>query len=107
MICVDCFLVVMPCRCTSCGSSGCAMATRFCTSTCAMSRFVPMSKVTVRLYDPSLALVDDMYNIFSTPFTCSSMGTPTVLATTCASAPGYVVVTCTVGGVICGYCSTG
>jgi len=57
---VDFFLVVIPCRCTSSGSLGWAMATRFCTRTCAMSRLVPTSKVTVRLYDPSLAQVEDM-----------------------------------------------
>ena len=39
---------------------GTAMATRFCTSTCARSRLVPISKVTVSLYEPSLEQVDDM-----------------------------------------------
>src|ERR1051325_11505858 len=48
-----------------------------------------------------------MYSMPSTPFTCSSIGVPTVSQTTCAPAPGYEVETCTVGGVICGYCSTG
>ena len=43
----------------------------------------------------------------STPFTCSSIGAATVSETTCALAPGYVVETCTVGGVMSGYCSTG
>ena len=60
MMSVDCFLVIMPCRCTSSGSLGTAIATRFCTSTWAMSRSVPTSNVTVRLYEPSLAQVDDM-----------------------------------------------
>src|SRR2546421_8957218 len=72
-----------------------------------MFRLVPMSNVTVRPYDPSLEHVDDMYSMPSTPFTCSSIGVPTVSQTTCAAAPGYEVATCTVGGVICGYCSTG
>ena len=35
------------------------------------------------------------------------MGAATVSATTRAFAPGYTVVTCTVGGVILGYCSIG
>ena len=60
MMLVDFFLVVIPCRWTSCGSLGWAIATRFWTSTCAMSRLVPTSKVTVRLYEPSLAQVEDM-----------------------------------------------
>ena len=48
---VDCFLTVTPCRCTSSGSCGSAIATRFCTSTWAVSRSVPISKVTVSAYD--------------------------------------------------------
>ncbi len=60
MMLVDCFLTVIPWRLTSSGSFGWASATRFCTSTCAMLRFVPMSKVTVSAYEPSLAHVDDM-----------------------------------------------
>ena len=39
--------VVTPLRCTSSGSLGCAIATRFCTSTWALSRSVPSLKVTV------------------------------------------------------------
>src|SRR5262245_53970568 len=45
--------------------------------------------------------------MFSTPLTCCSMGAATVSATTWALAPGYVHITCTVGGVIGGYCATG
>ena len=45
--------------------------------------------------------------MFSTPLTCCSMGAATVSATTRAFAPGYVVVTTTVGGVMDGYCSMG
>src|SRR5437868_3846285 len=43
----DCFFVVTPMRCTSGGSTGIAMATRFCTSTCAVSRLVPSSVMTM------------------------------------------------------------
>ena len=43
----------------------------------------------------------------STPFTCCSMGIPTVCATVWALAPGYTALTCTVGGVISGYCAIG
>ena len=44
--------VTTPLRCTSSGSRGCAMATRFCTSTCALSRSVPSLKVTVMVSWP-------------------------------------------------------
>ncbi len=52
----DCFWTVTPMLRTSCGSDGVAMATRFCTSTCATSRFVPSLKVIVSVIVPSLAL---------------------------------------------------
>src|SRR6516225_5095683 len=48
-----------------------------------------------------------MYIMFSTPLTCCSMGAATASATSCALAPGYVQVTCTVGGVILGNCDNG
>src|SRR5689334_22724067 len=48
-----------------------------------------------------------MYSMFSTPLTCCSIGAATVSATTCALAPGYEHVTCTVGGAISGYCAIG
>src|SRR5262249_56066793 len=54
--------------------TGSAMATRFCTSTWAMFTLVPSSKVTSRVYEPSLLLCDDMYSIPSTPTTCCSIG---------------------------------
>ncbi|KAG1364554.1 hypothetical protein G6F59_018975 [Rhizopus arrhizus] len=38
---------LMPCRCTSCGSSGMASCSLFCTCTWAMSGSVPVSKVRV------------------------------------------------------------
>jgi hypothetical protein len=38
---------------TSAGSRGWAMATRFCTWTCAMSRLVPSSNVTAMVKRPS------------------------------------------------------
>ena len=56
----DFFLVVTPVCLTTSGSVGMAIATRFCTSTWAMSRSVPSLKVTVRLYAPSLVHCDDM-----------------------------------------------
>src|SRR4051812_21275947 len=43
----------------------------------------------------------------STPLTSCSIGEATVSERTLASAPGYVVVTWTVGGGIWGYCSIG
>src|SRR5688572_25765547 len=45
--------------------------------------------------------------MFSTPFTCCSMGATTVLATTSALAPGYWPVTLTTGGAISGNWATG
>ena len=84
----DRFLTVTPMAWTTSGSVGWAMATRFCTSTWAMLRSVPSSKVTSRVYEPSLLLCDDMYSMFSTPLTCCSIGAATVSATTWALAPG-------------------
>src|SRR3954447_4645741 len=45
--------------------------------------------------------------MFSTPLTCCSIGSATVSTIVRAEAPGYRVVTCTVGGVTSGYCATG
>src|SRR5215813_5249742 len=42
----------------------------------------------------------------STPLTCCSIGRATVSITAFADAPGYRVVTCTVGGTTSGYCAT-
>src|SRR5207302_9296514 len=80
---------------------------RFCTSTWAILTLVPNSKVTSRLYEPSLLLCDDMYIMPSTPLTCCSIGAATVSATTLALAPGYDADTSTVGGAISGYCAIG
>jgi hypothetical protein len=98
----DCFLTESPCRRTSSGKPGSAMATRFWTRTWAASRSTPISKVMVREYDPSAELVEDMYSMPSTPLTCCSMGAATVAATTWALAPGYDALMTTVGGVMAG-----
>src|SRR6516164_10655580 len=45
--------------------------------------------------------------MLSTPTTCASIGWATVASTTPEFAPGYVVVTCTCGGTISGYCASG
>src|SRR5690349_12387770 len=103
----DFFLVVTPMRFTSSGNFACAIDTRFCTSTCAVSRFVPSSNVTSRFIWPSFVHLLDMYSIRSTPFTSASIGVATVSATVLALAPGYVAVTCTVGGATSGYCAIG
>src|SRR6266567_1320567 len=99
----DCFLTVTPVALMTSGKRGRACATRFCTSTWAVSRLTPSLKVTVRVYEPSLLHCDDMYIMFSTPLTCCSMGAATVSATTWALAPGYTAEISTVGGVISGY----
>ncbi len=56
----DFFFTVTPRRFTRSGKSGCASATRFCTSTCAMFRSLPFWNVIVRVYVPSLVHCDDM-----------------------------------------------
>ena len=83
------------------------MATRFCTSTCAVSRLVPSLKVTASDMAPSLVDCDVMYSMLSTPLTSCSIGVATVLATISAEAPGYEAVTEIEGGAISGYCATG
>ena len=49
-----------PCRCTSCGSSGIAPCSLFCTCTCAMSGSVPFWKLSVTEAMPALELFEDM-----------------------------------------------
>jgi hypothetical protein len=101
------FRVTTPTRCTSSGSRGCAIATRFCTSTCALSRSVPSLKVTVMLSWPFEVAWLYMYSMSSTPLISCSIGVATVSDTVCAEAPGYCVVITTVGGATCGYSATG
>src|SRR4029077_16754270 len=103
----DIFCTLIPSVCTSGGMTGRASETRFCTSTWAMSEFMPRLKVTVRVYVPSLVDVEDMYIMPSTPLTCSSMGAATVSRTVSALAPGYWAVTSTAGGATSGYCAIG
>ena len=52
--------VVTPRRRTSSGRRGSAIATRFCTSTCAWSRSVPSWKVMVSDMEPSPVQKEDM-----------------------------------------------
>ncbi|MOA12847.1 hypothetical protein D3C78_1328710 [compost metagenome] len=78
----------MPCCCTSCGNSGCASASLFCTCTCAVSGLVPCLKVSVMDMLPSELLSDEMYCKPSRPFICCSMTCTTVSCTVCADAPG-------------------
>src|SRR5436305_2557960 len=84
----DCLRLVTPVCLITSGRFGRARATRFCTSTWAMFRFMPCLNVTVRLYVPSFVHCDDMYIMFSTPLTCCSIGVATVSETTWALAPG-------------------
>ena len=104
---VDCFSTFTPCVRTSCGSIGIAMFTRFCVRTAARSGSVPIAKVTVRSSAPRSELDDVMYSMFSTPLTCCSIGAVTVSSSTEAFAPGKLVVTFTVGGVMSGIDATG
>src|SRR2546430_367154 len=68
---------------------------------------VSMSNVTVNAMVPSLALVDCMYSMSSTPFICCSSGVATDCSTVTASAPVKVPLTMIWGGMIDGYCATG
>ena len=54
------FCTVSPSVCTTDGSSALAVSTRFSTFTVLMSGLVPSSKLTVRLYEPSLPLTERM-----------------------------------------------
>src|SRR5881227_2037127 len=103
----DCFLTETPVCLTTSGKVGRARATRFWTSTWAVSRLTPSLKVTVHWYEPSLLHCDETYIMFSTPLICCSIGAAMVSATTWALAPGYWHVTLTVGGAICGNMAIG
>ena len=85
------------------GSFGSVCDTRFCTSTCALSRSVPSANVTVSVTTPSLVDCDDVYSMSSTPLMACSSGDATVSAMTCGFAPGYSARTTTVGGTTSGY----
>ena len=84
---VDCLAMFTPTRCTDSGSIGIAWFTRVSTSTAAMSRSWPTSKVTVIVLTPALVEVDDRYSMPSTPLICCSSGSVTTCATVAASAP--------------------
>src|SRR5258708_257805 len=56
----DLMMVVTPSCCTSCGRRGWAIATRFCTNTCAVSIFVPKLNVTVIVTVPLLVICEFM-----------------------------------------------
>src|SRR5712671_403441 len=68
---------------------------------------VSESNVTVSSVVLSLAFVDCMYNMLSTPFICCSIGLATACSMVMASAPGYVVATMIWGGTISGNCASG
>src|SRR4051812_2025181 len=68
---------------------------------------VSESNVTVSCVVLSLAFVDCMYNMLSTPFICCSIGLATACSMVMASAPGYVVATMIWGGTISGNCASG
>ena len=84
----DFLRTVTPRRLTRSGRMGSASASRFWTSTWAILMSTPGSNVMVSVYIPSFVHCDDMYIMFSTPFTCFSIGAATVSATVFALAPG-------------------
>src|SRR5258708_631118 len=96
------FLVVNPNLLTTSGRAGCAMLTRFCTSSVAMLMSVPTSKVTVILLWPLLVLLLAMYDMPGLPFTWVSIAVVVVCSTVCASAPVNMPVILTVGGAMSG-----
>src|ERR1700742_2322346 len=100
-------LTVKPKRLTTAGNNGVAILTRFCTSSAATSISVPIWKVTFICISPLLVLLLCIYSMPGVPFTCSSIGVATVCSTVWASAPVNWPFTCTTGGVISGYWSTG
>ncbi len=77
-----------PCCCTSCGSSGVASCSLFCTCTWAMSGLVPGAKVIAIWALPAESLVEVMYSRLSMPFICCSITWVTESSTTFADAPG-------------------
>ena len=80
--------VVTPSARTESGSRGSADATRFCTSTCAVSRLVPSLNTTLIVTAPFAVDDDVIYSMFSTPLISCSSGAATVSASTSADAPG-------------------
>src|SRR5690606_17735663 len=84
-----------------------AFLSRFCTSTCARSGWVPGSKVTVISAMPLELLVDSKYSSPLAPLSSSSITLVTESTSTFADAPGYVAVTEICGGATLGYCATG
>src|SRR4029077_850780 len=68
---------------------------------------VSESNVTVSCVVLSLAFVDCMYNMLSTPLICCSIGLASACSMVMASAPGYVVVTMIWGGTMSGNCASG
>ncbi len=89
------FCTLRPSARTSGGSLPSACATRFWTSTEAMSALRVTSKVTVICEIPELVLEDAMYSIPSTPLRACSSGVVTADSTACAFAPVYTAVTTT------------
>src|SRR5579872_4560968 len=67
----------------------------------------PILKVTVRLSEPSMVEVEDMYSMSSTPTMACSSGAATVSAMTLGLAPGKLACTTTAGGTTSGYSPTG
>ncbi|CAB3774378.1 hypothetical protein LMG30113_07574 [Burkholderia paludis] len=82
------FVTDRPNCCTTCGRTGVASDSLFCTWTCAMSALVPGAKVSVIVALPESSLVDDMYRKLSRPLICCSITCVTVSSTVFAEAPG-------------------
>ena len=87
---------------TSAGNRLLTAATLFCTLTAATSGSVPTSKITSETPIPSFPASEVMYFMPGTPLMAFSMGIIAALATVSALAPGYSIVTSTIGGAILG-----
>src|ERR1035437_10287488 len=80
-------VIEMPVPLTAAGSRPCAVATRFCTSTAAMSRLYPVLNVIVTVELPSFDDDDDIYRIPSSPLMACSRMMVTADSTSCEFAP--------------------
>ena len=100
------FLTVTPRRFTTSGNCGVAILTRFCTSSVATSILVPTANMALIVTAPLLVLLLCRYCMPGEPFIWASIGVAIVCSTVSASAPVNAPVTCTVAGVISGYCPT-
>src|SRR4029079_3821870 len=96
------WLTRIPSRTTRGGSWNRTMLTRFCTFTTLMFGSVPGSKYMRSAASPALVAEEVMKRMFWTPLMDCSNGIRTDSTRTLALAPGYEIITITVGGAMLG-----